>query len=130
MDFSDINWLAIAIATLANMLLAYLWFGPFFGERWLRELGKEESDLPKGYTRYVVLFLYSLATSLLFWYIVPHFRSTATSTAQLIYLVFLLLPTMMTSRFSGRKFIAWESFFFSISYFLTAGFFRIWLIFQ
>jgi hypothetical protein len=130
MVFSDINWLAIAIATLANILLGYLWFGSWFGERWRKELGKEESELPKGAPRYVALSLYSLSISLMFWYLVPYFRSTATSTATLICIVFFSLPALVASNFSGRKTSAWESYFFLVSFPLTATIVRFSLIFQ
>ena len=34
-----LNYLAIVAAVLSNMVLGFLWYGPFFGKAWLKEMG-------------------------------------------------------------------------------------------
>jgi hypothetical protein len=35
----DINFLAIAIAVVANFILGFIWYTPLFGKAWAREMG-------------------------------------------------------------------------------------------
>jgi hypothetical protein len=44
-DFGGLNWLAILVATTAGFLLGGLWYGPVFGQAWLRAVGKKQEDL-------------------------------------------------------------------------------------
>jgi hypothetical protein len=32
--FENIPWLAVIVATVANMILGFLWYGPLFGKQW------------------------------------------------------------------------------------------------
>lgn len=46
MDFSTINWLAVAVATLASFALGALWYSPIlFSKIWQREVGLSDEDL-------------------------------------------------------------------------------------
>lgn len=46
MDFSTINWLALAVATVAAYALGALWYSPIlFGKNWQKEVGLSEDDL-------------------------------------------------------------------------------------
>jgi hypothetical protein len=55
-----INWVAVAIATIANLLIGALWYSPIlFGKEWQQLIGKSTEDLKKnatvGYTGAVIL---------------------------------------------------------------------------
>lgn len=61
----NVNWSVILLAAAVNFLLTYLWFGPLLGKRWLKEIGKEKSELPQGKSRIAYLFVYSILVSVL-----------------------------------------------------------------
>ena len=35
----DINWIAVLIGAVVNMMIGAMWYGPLFGERWMEENG-------------------------------------------------------------------------------------------
>jgi hypothetical protein len=41
----DLNWLAVAVAVVALMLVGGLWYGPLFGKRWIRLINKKPEEL-------------------------------------------------------------------------------------
>lgn len=43
--FESISWIGVGAATIAAFLLGYLWYGPLFGKRWMRELGRTIEEL-------------------------------------------------------------------------------------
>ncbi|MEL6610535.1 MAG: DUF1761 domain-containing protein [Bacteroidota bacterium] len=45
MDFATINWLGVALATVAAFGLGGIWYGPVFGAAWMRLVGFTEEDL-------------------------------------------------------------------------------------
>jgi hypothetical protein len=40
----DINWLAILAATALAMIIGSLWYGPFFGTKWMKLVGLKKKD--------------------------------------------------------------------------------------
>ncbi|MXZ55024.1 MAG: DUF1761 domain-containing protein [Gammaproteobacteria bacterium] len=61
-DILALNWLAILVATLSSFVLGGLWYGPLFGKRWLRALGKSEYDLTPSAVPFVIAFVTSFIT--------------------------------------------------------------------
>jgi hypothetical protein len=68
MEFSDINWPAIGIATLANILLAYLFFESPFATSWKKAVG-EPDPAWTARKRYGTYFTYSLLLSAMLWFV-------------------------------------------------------------
>ncbi len=60
LDFSELNWWAILVATGAAFVLGFLWYGPLFGQAWLKALGKTEADLQPSPTPFVISFFTTL----------------------------------------------------------------------
>jgi len=60
--FGQINWLAVAAATLAYYLLGALWFTPLLGASWDRAVGFER---PKGHRFPPIYYVVPLVSSLL-----------------------------------------------------------------
>lgn len=60
LDFTGLNWWAILVATAAAFVLGGLWYGPLFGQAWLKALGKTEADLQPSPTPFVVSFFAAL----------------------------------------------------------------------
>lgn len=62
LDFAGLNWWAILVATLAAFALGALWYGPLFGQSWLKALGKTEEDLKPSPQPFVISFFAALLT--------------------------------------------------------------------
>lgn len=68
-----INYLAVLVAALANMVLGFLWFGPVFGKIWMQtsQITKEklEETKKKGMT---VSYIFMTLGSFLMAYVMAH----------------------------------------------------------
>lgn len=60
----DINWVALAAAGVASMVVGFIWYGPLFGKTWMKLTGKKEmgdkKDMPKTYG---IMFVASMVTA-------------------------------------------------------------------
>ena len=70
---SDVNYIAVVVAAVANMALGALWFGPLFGKQWVKASGitseRMEEAKKKGMaSNYFLMFIGSLLTA----YILSH----------------------------------------------------------
>ncbi len=52
-SFSSINWLAVVVGTILSMVLGALWYGPLFGQYWLKLIGKTEDELESNPVMYI-----------------------------------------------------------------------------
>ena len=43
--FSFVNWLAVVVGMVLSMVMGALWYGPLFGNMWLRMIGKTAEEL-------------------------------------------------------------------------------------
>ncbi len=62
-----VNYTAVVVASVVNMILGAIWYGPLFGKLWMKEAGKTKKDLdaarkdmPK---LYAVAFVGTLVTA-------------------------------------------------------------------
>lgn len=70
---SEINYVAVIFAALANIIVGFLWFGPLFGKKWVRtgqnkdmvEAQKVKDTKGKGYLTTSLALLGSLLMSYL-----------------------------------------------------------------
>lgn len=44
-NLGEINYLAVLVATVAHMAVGFLWYGPLFGETWMRAIGKTRDEV-------------------------------------------------------------------------------------
>ena len=70
----DVNYIAVLVAAIVNMVLGFLWYGPLFGKQWIQLMAfdkkKMEEAKKKGMTKtYIVAFISTLLMS----YILAHF---------------------------------------------------------
>ena len=63
MSLTGVNWLAVAVGAIINMFVGFLWYGPLFGDRWMRMIGKRAEDIESDSTMYVVTGVAALVTS-------------------------------------------------------------------
>lgn len=69
----DVNYIAIAVAAVANMMLGAFWFGPIFGKQWMKASGitrehMEEAKKKGMSSNYLLMFIGSLLTA----YVLSH----------------------------------------------------------
>ncbi len=48
MAFSLINWWAVLVAAVVNMVVGFLWYGPLFSTVWLRLMDKRPEEIQGG----------------------------------------------------------------------------------
>jgi len=74
-SFSGINWLAVVVGVVVSNALGFLWYGPLFGNAWLRMIGKRREDLKASSSMYVVTAVASAITMIALALIVKAFGS-------------------------------------------------------
>jgi hypothetical protein len=63
MDFAQVNWIAIVVVAVFNMILGTLWYGPLFGNLWMRIIGKSREELSSNPGMYVLSFVAALVAA-------------------------------------------------------------------
>ena len=63
-DFTALNWLAVLVVTVLGFLIGGLWYGPLFGQAWLRAIGKQPEDLGGAIGPLVLSFFTALVTAI------------------------------------------------------------------
>lgn len=60
-DFSELNFLAILVAAILNMVIGALWYSrPLFGNKWMAYLGYKDDEPNSSAWTYVIVFLLGL----------------------------------------------------------------------
>ncbi len=69
----SINYLAVLVATIASIVLGFLWYGPLFGKEWIRLMGFTQESMADAKKKGMTM-QYSLMTvgSLLMSYALAH----------------------------------------------------------
>jgi hypothetical protein len=75
-QFSEMNWIAVLIGVVISMVLGALWYGPLFGQAWLRMIGKRQEDLEASTSTYLTTAFASLLTMISLNLIVIAFGAT------------------------------------------------------
>jgi len=98
----DINWLAVALASIAGFLVGWLWYGPLFGASWRRETGHDENTTGRPGVALVMglTFLFGLMAA----FMMGHMFARAGTTQTHIFLMmssglaaFFVIPALWTS---------------------------------
>ena len=49
LQFGEINYLAVLIATAVTMVLGFLWYSPvLFGNAWVKQIGLNKEEMSSG----------------------------------------------------------------------------------
>ncbi len=129
----QINFVAIAVAVVANFILGFLWYTPLFGKRWGKEMGYDmnnkpkTSDFVKGMVFMVIgnfLLAFVLSHNMAAWSFVPETKTmtpmaNVTSAAVFTWLGFYF-PGDLGSVAWERK--SWTLFFINTGYHLVSLF--------
>ena len=63
MQFLAVNWLAVLVAAVVNMVIGFLWYGPLFSATFLRLIGKREEEIEASPVVYLLGFVMGLVTT-------------------------------------------------------------------
>ena len=72
-SMSGINWLAVVVGVVVSNVVGFLWYGPLFGNTWLRIIGKKREDIEASPSMYAVTAVASLVTMVVLAMIVAAF---------------------------------------------------------
>jgi hypothetical protein len=115
MDIS-VNWGAVIVAALSNMVIGFLWYGPLFGKMWVREMKwtpeEMEAAKKKGMS---AMYLLTFVGALLMSYILAHFveyvgavtMSDALSLAFWVWLGFFVPFSLSQITWEGKSKSLW-----------------------
>ena len=63
LQFLAVNWLAVLVAAVVNMVVGFLWYGPLFSGTFLRLIGKREEEIEGSPVVYLLGFVMGLVTT-------------------------------------------------------------------
>lgn len=140
MPVVTINYVAVLVCGIVNMVLGFLWYGPIFGKPWAKMMGFDMSDKKKmkemqkkmGPT-YLIMFLMSMLTA----YILTHFLQYALAktavdgvlTGVWAWMGFALPVTLANSLFGGKKLqvMAIDSGYYLVSFMIFGAILAMWV---
>lgn len=88
---TDLNYLAILIAGISNMVLGFLWYGPIFGKAWMALRGINPEETNPNPVIYVVSFLLSLLMALVLSIFIHHVGASIQAVSLVLGLLVALL---------------------------------------
>ena len=109
----DLNWLAILVSLIANMIIGALWYGPIFGKRWMSELGLTMEDIQSGsmWQPYSVAILNSFLMAFILANVIAWTGTTGIANGLLLGLLMWVGFTGFTfavnHAFEGRSIMLW-----------------------
>ena len=116
MDFSSINWFAVAACVVFSMVSGSLWFGPkTFFPIWWQAIGKQASDVPNGSPVTWVLIVVSSFIQAVFMALMVNAMGSMSGGATLAsgatagFMLWLgfVAPTSLTNKLFSAQFKAW-----------------------
>ncbi len=122
MPFTDINWLAVIVASIACFIVGFVWFGPkTFYPVWVRALGRDPSvppDMSKGVPMnlvWILLVVAILVQAIVLAAIIELLRATGQSvgpwsglaTGALMGVAFAAMTSLGHRLFSGQGLKVW-----------------------
>lgn len=113
----DINWLAVIVATIVNMVIGFIWYSPaLFAKPWAKLTGRKMDEMGDGSTSYVITTVGAFLQA----FILAHFIvmakyfyptysdvSVGILTASWAWLAFTAIPALTNTVFEGRRKKLW-----------------------
>ena len=131
-SFASVNWLAVLVETVVSMALSALWYGPLFGQLWLRLIGKSEDELESDPTMYIKTALAALIAMIFLNLGVVAFGASGFLSgmlvAVLIFVGFGATATFVYTTFEGPTEKVWFLYaaYQLVIYLIMGGVFAIW----
>jgi len=60
---TGVNWVAVIVAGVFNMVVGSLWYGPLFGKLWLRVIGRNRDEIQSNGAMYILPLLAGLVSA-------------------------------------------------------------------
>ncbi|MDP2789070.1 MAG: DUF1761 domain-containing protein [bacterium] len=107
-----INWLAVLVAGVVNMIVGYLWYGPVFGKMWKELMGFTDESMNLMTMKPMTAMAYGFVVSLVMAYVLAHFAFTsgaidimgALTLAFWVWLGFLATTSISSYLWEGKPF--------------------------
>lgn len=131
-SFAGINWIVVLVGVIVSNGLGFLWYGPLFGETWLRMIGKRAEDLEAKPSTYVITAVASAITMIVLAILVRAIGSSTLvegalvgaviwlgigATASFVYTTFEGPPTQVWALYAAYQLVV---------YAVMGGLFAIW----
>lgn len=132
MDFGSVNYIAVVLGAVLNMILGMLWYGPLFGKLWLRLIDKKAEDIQGSPRLYVFSFVAAILAALTLALVVGAFGATGffrgVLSGGVVWLGFVATVTLTFSIFEGPKLSVWLLFILYqlVIFMIEGGLFAVW----
>ena len=132
MQFGDVNYIAVVLGAILNMVLGTLWYGPFFGKLWLKAIGKKAEDIQSKPWLYILSAIAAFLAALVLALVVQAFGSTGffggVLTGLVVWLGFVATVTLTYTIFEGPPLSVWLIFvaYQLVIFIVEGGVFAIW----
>ena len=132
MDFGSVNFIAVILGAVLNMILGMLWYGPFFGKVWLKLIDKKSEDMKGSPWLYVASFVAAFVAALVLSLVVSAFGAASFGAGLLAGIItwagFVLTVTLTYSIFEGPPLSVWLIFvaYQLVIFAVEGGVFAIW----
>jgi hypothetical protein len=120
----EINYLAVLVAAVLNMIVGYVWYGPLFGSRWTRLMGWTKADMEAGKDQMGKTYGLTYVGAALMAYVLAVVLNNSNATdyvsgAMVGFWVWLgfVLPVLLNEVLFGRK--SWDLYYLNIGYYLV-----------
>ena len=90
----SINYWAVLAATIAAIVLGFLWYGPLFGKVWMQLMGMDKKKMDKNMKKqmtksYIILVITTLITSYVLAHFVKYLGTTVSDALQTAFWIWL-----------------------------------------
>lgn len=132
MDFGEVNYIAVVLGGVFNMVLGPLWYGPFFGKLWLRLIGKKSEEIESKPWLFILSFIAAFIAALILALVVQAFGSTGFLSGLLagllVWVGFVVTVTLTYSIFEGPPLSVWLLFvgYQLVIFLVEGGVFAVW----
>jgi hypothetical protein len=131
MDFGSVNFLAVLAGAVVNMVLGFLWYGPFFGKLWMKLIDKKPEEIKSKPSLYILSFIGAFLGTMVLAVIIAAFGSStfiAGGAAGILLWVVAAAVTLTYSIFEGPKLSVWLLFalYQIVVLFINGGIIAIW----
>lgn len=120
----DINWIAVIVAAVVNMVVGAVWYSKsLFANEWAKLTGRKIEQMGDGSTSYVITFIAALVQA----WVLAHFVAYAAAdtfaeglvTGFWLWLGFVAVAVAVNYVFEGRSWNLWK---------INAGYFLVVLL--
>lgn len=132
LPLGSVNWLGVVVGMLLSMVMGTLWYGPLFGNLWMRLIGKTADELESNPLDYVKTAVAAFVAMAFLNMVVVSFGAQSflggLLTGALVFIGFGATQTLVYTLFEGPKETVWllYSAYQLLVFAIMGGVFAIW----